>query len=156
MCFDIPTEQELRNARKRMIIESSNEELYKFYYEVLDGISYYKNDQEMIKKQKFREDLGIIKQEFQNRNIKIPFDYTSRNVLNVHLGFVGIISLLAMKIIIWLGALDGFSDKSCILILAPFALVVLIGVINLFILSITNETPIALLLETLLYDIKNF
>ncbi|WP_315069383.1 hypothetical protein [uncultured Clostridium sp.] len=152
--FKTPTEEELRNIRIRMITKSSDEELYKLYYETLDGILNYRHNNDMIKNLFFKEDLDLIKIQLKDRNLVIPFDYTSSNILNVHLSCLGIISLIIMEIIVNIGLLDGFKNYSRLLLLVPFATLVLIGVINLLILSITNEKPIKFIFETLIYDFK--
>lgn len=153
--FDIPTKEQLRNKRNLIIIESSDEELYKSYYETLEEISYYKNRKEMIEKLELKQDVELIKLQFIERGLKIPFDYTNKNILNVHLGFIGFITILTMRIIVYMELLSEFSNKTRMLLLSPFALIVLIGVINLIILSITNEKPIRFFFETLMYDLKN-
>lgn len=141
--FKIPKEEEIINIRKRIIVESSNDKLVEIYYEALEGIVY-------------KEDLELIKSEFKKRNIKIPYDHTRKESLNAGWGIMGIISLISMIGIVWLEILLGIQNKLSgnqrLFLFIPFALLILIGVINLFILFVKSENP----MKALIYNFKNF
>ncbi|ACA57483.1 hypothetical protein FDC45_09005 [Clostridium botulinum] len=65
----IPTKDQMRNRRNIQIHESSNEELYKLYDEVSQGIMEFGSVDELSND--FKRDKDLIKLELKNRGLQV-------------------------------------------------------------------------------------